>query len=681
MSLLQTPIEELPATRPQTKKRMAAIGIKTYADLLMYQPMRYEDFSRTLTIANIKEGDSGSIQATVYEVKQNYTRNRLTIQRVTVTDGKGLLEMTWYNQPYIMNIFKKDVRVSVAGTVKTFGKRLVFEPKEYEALKDGQEPVHTTGLVPVYHATYGLSARTIRDKVRLVLDRILDVVPVEEVETLPEEILKKYNLLDKKTALRLMHSPETQDDYLTAKTRFAFEEFFLMQLASRIVKREWKKESVGHTFSVDETKVSGFIASLPFELTGAQQRVISQILEDLKQPHPMNRFVQGDVGSGKTAVAATAAYISALNGFQTLIMAPTEILAQQHYKTVTLMMESAGLSVGLQTRTKKIDTPDQYDIVVGTHALLNQKLNFDRVGLVVIDEQHRFGVAQRAELKEKGMNPHLLSMTATPIPRTVALTIYGELEMSVIDEMPKGRIPIKTSVVPETKRDKAYQWIREQIKEHGIQVYIIFPLIEESDFETMKSVRAANKEFELLKKEIFQEFNVALLHGRMKAKEKDEIMNEFKAKQFDILVSTSVVEVGIDVPNATIMIIEGAERFGLAQLHQLRGRVGRGDKQSYCFLFPSHGGHLNNERLKYFSSTNSGNDLAEYDLKTRGQGDIYGTAQSGDNPFLFADFTNYSLIEKSQQAADWFIDTFSPEKHPQIQTSMERLRAYRIAKD
>ena len=681
MSLLQTPIEELPSTRPQTIKRMAALGIKTYADLLMYQPMRYEDFTRSVSIASAREGDTGTIQGTVYDVKQTFTRRRLTIQRITVTDGSGVIDITWYNQPYIMNMFKKDMHVSIAGTVKTFGKRLVFEPKEYEALRDGAVPVHTKGIVPVYHATYGLSARTIREKVRLVLDRILDVVEDDEVETLPKEIITRYSLQDKRTAFRMLHRPETIADAHTAKNRFAFEEFFLMQLASRIVKREWKKETVGHTFMLDHKKVTEFIQSLPFELTGAQKRVIQNILEDLSQTHPMNRFVQGDVGSGKTAVAAVAAYVSALNGFQTLIMAPTEILAQQHYKTVTLMMEKAGITVGLQTRTKKIDAPDQYDIVVGTHALLNQKLNFDRVGLVVIDEQHRFGVAQRAELKEKGMNPHLLSMTATPIPRTVALTIYGELDMSVIDEMPKGRIPIKTSVVPEAKRDKAYQWIREQIKSTGIQVYIIFPLIEESESETMKSVRAANKEYEALKKDIFPDFNVALLHGKMKAKEKDDIMAEFKAKKYDILVSTSVVEVGIDVPNATIMIIEGAERFGLAQLHQLRGRVGRGDKQSYCFLFPSHMGHMNNERLKYFSQTNSGNALAEYDLKTRGQGDIYGTAQSGDNPFMFADFSNYSLIERSQEAADWFMDTFDPRKHPKIEAAMERLRAYRIAKD
>jgi ATP-dependent DNA helicase RecG len=400
----------------------------------------------------------------------------------------------------------------------------------------------------------------------------------------------------------------------------------------------------------------------------------------MAQTRPMNRFLQGDVGSGKTAVAAIATFASYQNGFQTILMAPTEILATQHFTTCSRLLEPHGISVGLHTRTNRIKDPQSYDMIVGTHAVLTEKLQFERVGLVVIDEQHRFGVAQRAQLRAKGASPHLLTMTATPIPRTVALTIYGELDMSVLDELPAGRKPIKTSIIPETKRPKAYEWIQQQIHDHSTQVFVIYPLIEESSSETMKSVKAATKEYEALQKQ-FGKIPIALLHGKLPAKEKDRIMKAFADGEYAILVSTSVVEVGIDVPNASIMIIEGAERFGLAQLHQLRGRVGRGERQSYCFLFTSADANPYNQRLRQFCTTSSGIELAEYDLQNRGSGELYGTRQSGEDMLQFAQLTDLPLIQQTRQATESFLATDQLDRYPSLRRQLEQLQMHRIAQD
>lgn len=687
MNLQSVPLEDLPGTRSDTIKRMKAVGIQTLWDLLQYTPFRYEDYSRITPIAKLKEGVPVTIQGTVSDTRVIHTRSRMSIQKIVVQDDSGSIEITWFNQPFILTMLKKGLSVSIAGSAKQFGRNLTFEPKEYEIIKPGVPLRHTGRIVPVYPAKYGLSSRTIREKIQLVFEHFVADGNLDEM--LPSGICKKYGLVDEMSALKTIHTPQSLEEKANALYRLAFNELFMIQLSSYLVKEQWKKETVGTALDVtskkNKDKIADFIKKLPFELTNAQKKVTKHILDDISKTTPMNRFVQGDVGSGKTAVAAIGAYATWINGYQTLIMAPTEILAQQHYATISKMLKDYPVQVGIQTRTQKITKGKypvwDYDIIIGTHALLTQKVSFEKVGLVIIDEQHRFGVRQRAVLKQKGFNPHLLTMTATPIPRTVALTLYGELDLSVIDEMPKGRLAIKTAVIPETKREKAYSWIQKQITEKGVQAYIICPLIEESESETMKSVRAANKEYEHLKKTVFKNYNVALIHGKMKPKEKEEVMDAFKEKKYDVLISTSVVEVGIDVPNATIMIIEGAERYGLAQLHQLRGRVGRGEIQSYCFLFTTTQEAMNSRRLSFFSQTNSGMRLAEYDLNQRGAGQLYGTQQSGENDLRFAEFSDLPLIEKTKSAAQEFIKQYSLDSYPELQRRMEQWRTDQIAKD
>lgn len=611
------------------------------------------------------------------------------MQKARIADSSGELEVTWFNQPYLLNILRTGMTISLAGVGKYFGNKLTLDPKEFEILQTLDQPLRHTGrLVPVYSTTYGLSTKLVREKMAMLFENYVDEDILNELEYLPEEFVKQFQLLPEGIAYDEMHFPNSKEEAAKARDRLAFDELFTAQLSSLIVKEQWKKETVGNAFNLKGKKngqaLAEFITKLPFELTKAQQKVTDDILKDLEKEVPMNRFVQGDVGSGKTVVAAIAAFAAYLNSYQSIIMAPTEILAQQHFNTISKLLEPYNLTVALHTRSHRL-TKDQKEIakmhvIIGTHALLTENISFKKVGLVVIDEQHRFGVAQRAALKAKGYNPHLLTMTATPIPRTVALTLYGELDLSVIDEMPKGRLPIKTAIIPDEKREKAYAWINEQITEKGTQVFVICPLIEESETESMVTVKAATKEYEYLKTKVFKHKRVVLIHGKMKSAEKDAVMADFKAKKYDILVSTSVVEVGIDIPNATIMIIEGAERYGLAQLHQLRGRVGRGDQQSYCFLFTTSSGQQYSKRLKFFSQTNSGMLLAEYDMQNRGVGEIYGTRQSGMDELQYADLTNLPMIEATKKAAEQFYQKYDLKSYPELVRRINQ-RTHRIAKD
>lgn len=694
--LQETLIESLPATSPLTIKRLKLFDIQTYWDLLNHFPFRYEDYSVISPIGKLQEGETVSIKGELKSITQLITKRGFRIQKATIIDSTGKIDLTWFNQKYLLTLLKPGMVLAVGGTVKRFGKALSIDPASYEILQTPYDKtLHTGRIVPIYPEKQGLSSKTIREKVFHIIKTYND--ELQKVEFLPEELIKKRNLMPEGEAYSQAHFPDNTHVVNAARKRLGFDELFTMQLSATLVREEWKKEQTANPFKIDakvKKKIDDFIQNLPFELTNAQKRVTDETLEDLSKSTPMNRFIQGDVGSGKTVVAAIGAYASHLNGYQTLIMAPTAILATQHYNTISKLLEPYGISVGLQTgATKMIKAPtkaaksklfdeinNDYDVIIGTQALITQKLTFDRVGLVVIDEQHRFGVAQRAMLKQKGFSPHLMTMTATPIPRTVALTMYGELDLSVIDEMPKGRLPIKTFLTPHDKREKGYEWIKEQMKKDGVQTYIIFPLIEESESETMTSVKAATKEYEYLKK-VFKGFNVALLHGKMKAKEKEEVMRDFKDKKYDILVSTSVVEVGIDVPNATIMIIEGAERFGLAQLHQLRGRVGRGDKQSYCFLYTSSEDNENNGRLEFFSNTNSGMRLAEFDLKLRGPGQMYGKSQSGHDELKIASFADFPLISESKHAVDEFMENYKLEDFPGLKKRVEEYQIEQIARD
>ncbi|MCX7881297.1 MAG: ATP-dependent DNA helicase RecG [Patescibacteria group bacterium] len=672
---LEIPINSLPNTSLITIRRFNQLGIKTYFDLLNYFPFRYEDYSLVSPINKVQPGEVVTLQGQILDMKNEYTKTGLKIQKLLLYDGTAKIEAIWYNQPYLLKLFKLGNKLSLAGEIKNWGKKIFIEPKEYEIVKNNFL-IHTGRIIPIYPEKKGLSSKVIREKIFYLLNSDYLVN-----EFLPEEILKYNSLVKEDYSYKNIHFPENFLAAKKARERLAFDELFVIQLSANLVKQQWQKEKVGFKFMIKEhqEKVNQFIKNLPFILTNAQKKAVAEILNDLSQSKPMNRFLQGDVGSGKTVVAAIACYVAYLNGFQSLLMAPTEILAFQHYQTLTSLFKNYSVKIGLQTSSKKISKKQglisDFNIIVGTHALIQKKLQFSRVGLVIIDEQHRFGVVQRAALKEKGINPHLLTMTATPIPRTVALTLYNELDLTYIDEMPKGRLPIKTFVIPQEKRMSAYQWIKEKIKNENIQVFIVCPLIEESTVETMKSVKAAKKEYQFLKEKIFPEFKVGLLHGKLKAKEKEKIMNDFRQKKYHLLVTTPVVEVGVDIPNANIIIIEAAERFGLAQLHQLRGRVGRSDKQAYCFLFSEIKNNQAQERLNFFAKNNLGIKLAEYDLKIRGPGDVYGLKQHGYLNLKIASLTDYQLINQTKRAVLYFLSHYSVDNFTGL---YKRLKEYQI---
>jgi len=674
--MLNTSITSLPSTSSITIKKLQTLGINTYFDLLNYFPYRYENYSLLTPIDKVQIGETVTVQGIITEAKNQYTRSRITIQKIFIQDKTGGIEISWFNQPFLIRFFTIGQTISVAGLVKQFESKLVVEPKEYEI---GIKRVHTGRLIPIYSEKKGLSSRTIREKIHAILVLTSEVV-YRVAETLPKEIISFNNLINENEAYKQIHFPDSLNLANKAKERLSFDELFNLQLANNLVKKEWKKERVGNKFQISNFKfpIQKFIANLPFKLTDDQNKVVKEIIADLKKTTPMNRFLQGDVGSGKTVVAAIACYLSFLNGFQSIIMAPTEILANQHFQTINnLFSRLDTLRVGLITGSNK-NKNNKYNIIIGTHALLGKNIKFKKVGLVVIDEQHRFGVNQRALLREKTLNSHLLTMTATPIPRTVALTLYGELDLSYIEEMPKGHQVIKTFLVPKEKRDDGYRWIKKQIKEKNAQIFIICPLIEES--ETLKSIKAVKIEFEKLKN-IFSEFKLGLLHGKIKAEEKNQVMSDFKDKKIDILVATPLVEVGIDIPGATIMIIEGAERFGLAQLHQLRGRIGRSNIQSFCFVYTENQTGKIKKRLEFFSKNISGIKLAEYDLKNRGSGNIFGTEQHGFVNLKIASLSDYELINKTKKAVEYFVGKYDIKAWNQLEKAVEKYKGRQISRD
>lgn len=675
--VLSEPVDSLPNTSPVTIRRFKSLGLLTYWDLLNYFPFRYEDYSIISPISKVQEGEQVTIQGKVIDAINIFTRTGLKIQKIKLQDESGIIELNWYNQQYLLRLFHTGEYLSASGEAKRIGNRMIVLPKEYE-LMNQQDLKHTGRIVPVYSEKNRLSSKTIRDKIWTVL-QFLNIK-----EPLPKDIVQYNNLLDEESGYREIHFPSTLQNAQRAKERLSFDELFLLQLNSKLVKREWEKETVGNPFVINtvmKNRLDDFIKSLPFELTNSQKKAVHEISQDLQMSRPMNRFLQGEVGSGKTVVAAIACYISYLNGFQSLMMAPTEILAEQHFHTIQQLFKN--LKICLVTGSSKPSVKDleNADIIIGTHALIQKKISYKKVGFVVIDEQHRFGVAQRAELKNKGLNPHLLTMTATPIPRTVMLTLYGELDISILDDMPIGRLPIKTFFIQKQKRNDCYKWIKKQIREKGAQVYIICPLIEESEIETLQSLKAVKKEFDYLKSEVFKEYSLGLLHGKLSSKEKNNVMEDFKNKKSDILVSTPVVEVGIDVPSATIMIIEGGERFGLAQLHQLRGRIGRGNKESYCFVFSEKEGQDISQRLFFFTKTQKGNELAEKDLKLRGPGNLYGIEQHGYLDLKIASMNDYPMIEKTRKAVEYFLKKYQLGKFQELKKRVANMKIGQIAKD
>ncbi|MEX1061655.1 MAG: ATP-dependent DNA helicase RecG, partial [Patescibacteria group bacterium] len=625
---LTDPVYELPYVGQTYGTRLKKLGVETVKDLLYHFPFRYQDFSHQVKIKNLWVGQEVSLQGEILEVTSLRTKTGKFLTKARIKDESGEVAAVWFNQSYLNRTLKEGNRVGLAGRVASFNGQPTLMSPEFEILR-GREALHTAGLVPVYPETARLSSKWLRSRLRPLLADPALFSP----DSLPASLLKKYQFPDLPTALQQIHFPRTQAEAFKARQRFAFEELFTFNLRALVRKKKWQEQQTPVKIERERfsPEIAEFIKNLPFKLTKAQNRVLEEVFADLEKAVPMNRLLEGDVGSGKTVIAAAAAYLTYLNGARSVLMAPTEVLADQHFQTLKKLLSPYGVKIALHTGSRREKEADEFDLWVGTHALFYKKGTFGKVGLVVIDEQHRFGVRQRAELLKKtqaGKMPHILTLTATPIPRTLALAVYGDLDLSLLDELPPGRIPVKTHVVPPQKREKGYLWLGKNLQENKSQAFVICPLIEESEAESLKQVKAATSVFQNLK-EILPQLEISLLHGRLKGAEKEKILQDFRNGKKQILVSTPVVEVGIDVPNATVMMVEGAERFGLASLHQLRGRVGRGEKESFCFLLTESEDPKVLERLQALEKEKSGFALAELDLTLRGPGEIYGTAQHG----------------------------------------------------
>lgn len=660
---LKDSVNKLPLVGPVYVKRLNKLGISTIKDLIYHAPHRYLDFRLASPISRTQPGETVTLKGEVTSIKNQYTKSRKKIQFAEIKDNTGTISIVWFNQPFLIKNIKKGDTLSLSGKIDWFGRKKAMISPEYEKLSDNSYTVHTGRLVPIYPETAGVSSKWIRGRINFLFPLIENQIK----EILPKEILERYSLAGLKTSLKNIHFPKDHLDAKYARKRLSFDELLMLQLANLYKKIDWDKNEVVHKLDINRNAVNKFLKSLPFEFTKSQKRVSEEIIDDLEKDTPMNRLLEGDVGSGKTVIAALASFISFANEKQSVFMAPTQILAQQHFNTLKEIFDPFNVRISLVTSAGVESGPGKTDIFVGTHSLIHKKVKFDNVSLVVIDEQQRFGVEQRAHLitqtGKKRKAPHVLTMTATPIPRTVMLTLYGDLDLSTLDELPKGRQQITTWVVPPQKRKGAYSWIEKQIVKDKVQVFVICPLIEESEIDSMKQVKAANAEYKKLSK-LFSSINLGLLHGKLKIKEKKSIMTSFKEGKVNILVSTPVVEVGIDVPNATIMVIEGAERFGLAQLHQLRGRVGRGDKKSYCLLFTEVRSKKVRARLSALQKSLSGFELAEIDLNLRGPGEIFGTKQHGFIDLKIATWRDTGLIKKAKIVAQDALNY--PEKYSSL---------------
>ncbi len=639
-------VTSLPFVGDVMEKKLKKLGIHTIYDLLHHVPSRYSDFSKTSSVENLKIGEQVTVEGQIISLRNIYTKTGKVMQEGVISDGENTISVIWFRQVYLIKTLPVGTMVALTGKVGFWGKKKALTSPNYEKIFENKERLHSGRIVPIYPETAGVTSKWIRRLVKTALEKI------GNDDYLSPNFLKEEKLLSITESFTKIHEPKALVDTEEGRIRLAYNELLALELAQRERRNEWLKKSVSKKLITNNKTIENFLTNIPFTPTPSQKRSMEEIALEISDSIPMNRLLEGDVGSGKTLVAAYAAFIASENNASTLIMAPTQILAAQHFKVLTTLLTPFNIPVFQVTSKDKVKAVKEKGVYVGTQALLF-KLITAEVGLVVIDEQHRFGVGQRSELSDQeGTNvPHTLTMTATPIPRTIALTLYGDLSLSTLDELPSGRKPITTWVVPKKKRDSAYEWIDKQIKTEEAQVFVVCPLIDESESEKMKEVKSATVEFDRLKK-LFPKRRIALLHGRMKNTEKDEILTDFRNKNYDILVTTPVVEVGIDIPNATIMVIEAADRFGLAALHQLRGRVGRGEKQSYCLLMSENTSEKATTRLKAMSKTLSGRELAELDLSLRGPGEIFGTKQSGLPELRIARWTDIDLIKKVKLSAE-----------------------------
>ncbi|RDY28686.1 ATP-dependent DNA helicase RecG [Romboutsia weinsteinii] len=639
---------------PKKAYKLNKLGIFTLKDLIFYFPRQYEDRNNLKKIIQLENEDKATIKAVIVGVETTSPRKGMNITKVDVRDETGYAKLVFFNQEYVKNTFRSGDTILVFGKVKKNYKNIEMTSCEVEHLTNA--PKNTCKVMPIYPLTYGVTNKEIISIIKSVLSN--EELKIKEY--MPQRIVEKYKLCSIEYAVKNIHNPSSKDALKIALYRIVFEEFLILQLGLFMFKNGIT-ESDGIKFKENE-KLKDVLGSLPFKLTNAQNRALNEIIDDMQNNKVMNRLVQGDVGSGKTVVALLALADCVLNGYQGALMAPTEILAEQHYISLTDTLKDFGmrveLLVGSLTKKKKEAVLErvknhEVDILIGTHALIEDKVEFDKLGLVITDEQHRFGVRQRSKLSEKGNNPDILVMTATPIPRTLALILYGDLDISIIDELPPGRQPIETIAVDKSKRDRAYNSLVRKEVEQGRQVYIVCPLVEESEAIEAK---AAVDLVEELKLEYFSDLRVGLLHGKMKASEKDAVMKSFKNKELDILVSTTVIEVGVNVPNATLMIIENAERFGLAQLHQLRGRVGRGSHKSYCILIYASKSEVCRQRMSIMEETNDGFKISEKDLEIRGPGEFFGTRQHGLPELKIANiFKHMKILKIAQQEARYIM--------------------------
>lgn len=680
-SAKDTDVMYMKGVGPKIAYKLNKLGIYTVQDLMLYFPKKHIDYSSRTLIRDLKEGETTTVFGYIKSVSAFNTQKKLSVVKVTVADESGRLDLSFFqakSNRFMLERTKSQFPINagimLSGKVKrnNYDGKLTFDKPTYsimtgEFLEDKNSNLNIARIVPIYTVCEDLSIKVLRRAIFNAIQKYKD--EIENV--IPDFMREKIGLLDKKAAVEQIHFPESQELLEQARFSLIFEELFLIQLKMVRIREQNSHNHSALALKIKEKGlVKEFIDNLPFELTGAQKKAVNEILNDLNSDVPMARLLQGDVGSGKTVVATIMLLAGVENGYQGALMAPTEILAQQHYNNLQQWLSPMGISVGLflGSQGKKIREKfrtdlrnGQMNIAVGTHALIQEDVDFNNLGAIVVDEQHRFGVKQRNVLKKKSQNPQMLTMTATPIPRTLALTVHGDLDLTIIDELPKGRKPIKTSLV--TSHRGVYELIQSEI-DAGRQAYVVYPLIEES--ETL-SAKAATIEAERLQKEVFPQYKIGLLHGKLKNDEKEQVMKDFKDKKYDILVSTTVVEVGVDVPNATVMLIENAERFGLSQLHQLRGRVGRNSLQSYCILHTSTKSQETRERLNIMTQTNDGFVIAEKDLQLRGPGEFLGTRQSGLPDLIISDIVrDAKILEMARNEAIDFVKTNKIEDYPKL---------------